>query len=140
MTVVRVLPEKVKMSRGVADLQLADEARGGDDRARAVAEDIKGAVAEGDERSAQGLRGIVHRAADGGLQRAAEPDEAGAAVESVGAVVAVDAAAGVDGGDVADDALGKRLLGSEVARGLNAQHRVGQTVEQRAVEGDAVGV
>ena len=30
--------------------------------------------------------------------------------------------------------------GSEVARGLNAQHRVGQTVEQRAVEGDAVGV
>ena len=36
--------------------------------------------------------------------------------------------------------LPSRLLGSEVARGLNAQHRVGQTVEQRAVEGDAVGV
>ena len=29
---------------------------------------------------------------------------------------------------------------SQIARGLNAQHRVGQTVEQRAVEGDAVGV
>lgn len=43
------------------------------------------------------------------------------------------------GSDGADDALGKRLLGSQIARGLNVQHRVGQTVEQRAVEGDAVG-